>query len=206
MLPASKVLVATSNRGKLREFQALLANLQIVFLTPYDLGIEIEVDETGHTYMENASLKARAYCHLAKTPTLADDSGLEVDALGGAPGIRSARYAPQPGATDADRRQYLLEQLHPFPRPWNARFRCAIALAEASGVLHFFMGICEGQIIPEERGEGGFGYDPIFLVEGKGQTMAELSFSEKNQISHRARALHAAYPTLVEVLSRSFTQ
>ncbi len=202
MSPTPKVLLATTNKGKVREFLGLLTGLEAEILTPKDLGITMEVDETGATYADNASLKVNAYHQLAKIPTLADDSGLEVDALGGAPGLRSARYAPKPGATDADRRQYLLEQLRPFARPWTARFRCVIALAESDGTLHFTEGICEGQIIPEERGQGGFGYDPIFLVEGKNQTMAELTASEKNLLSHRARAIQAAYPILLEILAR----
>ncbi len=202
MSSTPKVLVATTNTGKLKEFRGLLTHLEIEILTPPDLGIEIEVDETGHTYAENAALKAIAYSRLARIPTLADDSGLEGDALGGAPGIRSARYAPKPGAKDADRRQYLLEQLHRFPRPWIARFRCVIAIAESDGTLHFTEGLCEGQIIPEERGQSGFGYDPIFLVEGKNQTMAELTAFEKNQLSHRARAIQTACPILLEVLVR----
>ena len=202
MSPTLKVLLATTNKGKVKEFLGLLIHLEAEILTPGDLGIKIEVNEAGSTYAENAALKVNAYNQLAKIPTLADDSGLEVDALGGAPGIRSARYAPKPGATDADRRQYLLEQLRSFPRPWRARVRWVIASAETDGTLHFTEGICEGQIIPEERGQGGFGYDPIFLVDGKNQTMAELTSLEKNQLSHRARAIHAARPILQEILTR----
>jgi XTP/dITP diphosphohydrolase len=202
MPPTPKVLAATTNKGKLKEFQGLFTDLGLEFLTPRDFGIELDIDETGDTYAENAGLKARAYAKLVGIPVLADDSGLEVDALGGAPGIRSARYSPKPGATDADRRQYLLEQLHPFPRPWTARFRCVIAIAESEGMLYFCEGICEGQIIPEARGQTGFGYDPIFQIKGREQTMAELEFTEKNQISHRARAFQAALPILEKGLKK----
>ncbi|GAB4581286.1 MAG: XTP/dITP diphosphatase [Anaerolineales bacterium] len=202
MFPTPKVLLATTNKGKIKEFLGLLSQLNITILTPKDLELDLEVDETGVTYAENAILKAKAYQQLAKMPVLADDSGLEVDALQGAPGVWSARYAPQPGATDADRRKYLLEQLRPYPQPWTARFRCVVALANHQGALHLVEGICEGQIISEERGQGGFGYDPVFLVEGGAKTMAELDFEEKNQRSHRARAVHAAIPIL-EVIARS---
>jgi XTP/dITP diphosphohydrolase len=201
MFYTSKVLLATNNKGKTKEFMALLASLKAEILTPGDLGIELEVDETGTTYAENAALKANAFCSRAGMPVLADDAGLEVEALTGAPGIHSARYAPIPGATDADRRRYLLEQLRPHPGPWHARFRCVIALATPDSPLQFTEGICKGEIIPEERGQGGFGYDPVFLVEGRTQTMAELPAEEKNQISHRARATLAALPLLMEILN-----
>lgn len=200
MSPTSKVLLATTNKGKIKEFLVLLTPLNAEILTPPDLEIDLDVDETGETYAANAALKAEAYCLRAGIPVLADDSGLEVDALGGAPGVRSARYAPKPGATDADRRQYLLEKLQSYPRPWTARFRCVIAVAVPGGEMQFSEGTCEGEIIPEERGSGGFGYDPVFLVAGRTQTMAELNFDEKNQISHRARATQAALPLLNQIL------
>lgn len=200
MFPTSKVLLATTNKGKIKEFMALLNHLQAEILTPQDLGINMEVDETGETYAANAALKAEAFCLRAGLPALADDSGLEVDALNGAPGIRSARYAPTPGATDADRRRYLIENLKSYPRPWNARFRCVIAIATPDCALQFTEGTCDGEIIPEERGQGGFGYDPVFLIAGGAQTMAELNSEDKNQISHRARATQAALPILKKIL------
>ena len=204
MSPTLKVLLATTNKGKQKEFQSLLINLDAQLLTPEQLNIELDVNETGGNYAENAALKAKAYAIQTKMLVLADDSGLEVDALGGAPGIRSARYAPQPGATDADRRQFLLKQLRSFPRPWTARFRCVIAIADTNRTIHFSDGTCEGQIIPEERGQGGFGYDPIFLVEGQNLTMAELPFGTKNQLSHRARAVQAAIPLIENILKKLF--
>lgn len=203
MSSTSKVLLATHNAGKIKEFLALLAALKVEILTPHDLGIVLEVDETGHTYAENAALKANAFQIQAGIPTLADDSGLEVDALYGEPGIRSARYAPLPLANDADRRRYLLAQLRPHPSPWTARFRCVLAVAAPGKPAYFAEGTCEGQIIPEERGDGGFGYDPIFLIEGRNQTMAELGADEKNQLSHRARAVQAVIPLLRDILKNS---
>jgi len=194
-----QLLIATQNQGKFREIQALLADLEIELLTPADLGLDFDVKETGTTYAQNAALKARAYAKASGLWALADDSGLEVDALGGEPGLYSARYAPQPNATDADRRDYLLEKLGPHPRPWTARFRCVVALTHSGADPHFETGICPGEIIPEERGDHGFGYDPIFLVEGMDRTMAELSMEEKNHLSHRARAIKAIIPTLTSL-------
>ncbi len=191
-----EILVATANRGKLHEIQSLLADLPLRLLIPADLGLSLEVAETGDTYAANAALKASAFARLAGLLTLADDSGLEVDALGGLPGVRSARFSPLPGANDADRRSYLLAQLDGKPRPWTAHFHCTVALAEADGETTYFEGDCPGEIIPGERGTNGFGYDPIFLLPELGRTMAELSMDEKNQLSHRARAIKAAIPTL----------
>ena len=191
-----KILLATANRGKLHEIQALLAGLPLRLLIPADLGLSLQVAETGDSYAVNAALKATAFARLAGMLALADDSGLEVDALGGLPGVRSARFSPLPGATDADRRSYLLEQLAGKPRPWAAHFHCTVALAEADGEITYFEGDCPGEIIPAERGTNGFGYDPIFLLPELGHTMAELSTDEKNQLSHRARAIKAAIPTL----------
>jgi len=191
-----EILVATANRGKLHEIQSLLADLPLRLLIPADLGLSLEVAETGDTYAVNAALKATAFARLAGMLTLADDSGLEVDALGGLPGVRSARFSPLPGANDTDRRSYLLAQLGGKPRPWTAHFHCTVALVETDGEIAYFEGDCPGEIIPAERGSNGFGYDPIFLLPEMGRTMAELSTDEKNQLSHRARAIKAALPTL----------
>lgn len=196
-----KLLLATGNPGKLREFRALLVDLESQLLAPGDLDLHLGVEEKGDTYAENAAHKARTYAHHTGLVSLADDSGLEVAALDGAPGLFSARFAPQPGATDADRRAILLQQLQPHPRPWNARFRCTVALATPERVVNLTEGTCPGEIIPEERGQGGFGYDPIFLISELGKTMAELSMAEKNQISHRARAVRAAIPLLKDLLA-----
>lgn len=191
-----KLLLASNNQGKLNEIQALLDGLEITVVTPGELGIDLRVDEVGSTYVENAALKAQAFSRAAGMVALADDSGLEVDCLGGAPGLHSARYSPQPGATDADRRRYLLEKLAEYPSPWRARFRCTVALAQPEGILVIAQGECPGEVIPEERGLNGFGYDPIFWIPEAGRTMAELTLDEKNRLSHRARAVQAALPDL----------
>lgn len=194
------LLLASTNKGKIREIKTLLAEAPIDLLTPLDLDLQVEVREEGHTYADNAALKALAFAQRTGLLTLGDDSGLEVEALNGAPGLHSARYAPQPGASDADRRHFLLQNLQSHLRPWSARFHCTVALATPGGELRFAEGECRGEIIPEERGEHGFGYDSIFLIPAKGRTMAELSLEEKNQLSHRGRAVKAAIPLLLELL------
>lgn len=203
----TRLLIATNNKGKRREIQAILGptHLDVELVLPADVGLHLDVDETGSTYAENAALKAEAFCRLSGLLTLADDSGLEVETLGNEPGIRSARYAPWPGATDADRRHYLLEKLTASgaPRPWAARFRCTIALAAPGRPLKYAEGVCPGQIISEERGSNGFGYDPIFWMPELGCTMAELSEEHKNQLSHRARALAAALPVLEMLIEKA---
>jgi len=195
------LLIASSNPGKLREIQAVLGDLPCRLLLPADLNLTLDVEESGLTYAENAALKAHAYWRATGLPCLADDSGLEVDALDGAPGLHSARYAPQPGANDADRRRLLLYNLTGRPRPWTARFLCTVAVADTTGRLHFSQGVCPGEIIPEERGNDGFGYDPIFQLNELSLTMAELTLAQKNTLSHRARALIAARPHLLDMLS-----
>jgi XTP/dITP diphosphohydrolase len=194
-----KLLIASGNPGKLDEIGALLAGLDLKLVTPRQLGLELDVHESGETYAENAAKKAMAFSAASGLATLADDSGLEVDALGGLPGIRSARFSPVPGASDADRRAYLLERLTGLPRPWRAHFHCTVALALPGREILFTEGDCHGEIIPQERGSNGFGYDPIFLIPEMGRTMAELSMDEKNRLSHRARALKAAIPLLTEM-------
>jgi XTP/dITP diphosphohydrolase len=201
MSPAPiRLLIATNNPGKRRELQALLADLPLEILLPSEIGIELHPAEEGESYAENARHKAITFARASGLPSLADDSGLEVDALGGAPGLHSARYHPRPGATDAERRALLLEHLRPFPRPWSARFRAVVALAHPNGEIHLAEGICEGEIIPEERGQNGFGYDPIFLLNELGRTMAELSLEEKNRLSHRARAVQGLRPFILRYL------
>ncbi len=190
------LLIATNNRGKLEEVRALLAGLPVQLVTPDEAGIDLHVNEDGRSYGENAEKKAVAFARLSGMVSLADDSGLEVEALGGAPGLYSARYLPKPGATDADRRSFLLGNLKGKPRPWLARFRAAIAIAVPRGTVQVVEGECPGEIIPEERGTGGFGYDPIFLIPGLDRTMAELDMQEKNRLSHRARAVLKARPIL----------
>jgi XTP/dITP diphosphohydrolase len=193
------LLLATNNKGKVAEIKDLLAGLGLDLLTPADIGLNLEVAEDGETYAENATKKALAFAQASGLVALGDDSGLEVDALDGQPGLHSHRFSPLPNASDADRRKYLLEQLGDKPRPWTARFRATVAVATPAGEVRLAAGQCEGEIIPEERGTGGFGYDPIFLIPELGQTMAELDMQEKNRLSHRARAVQNAAPILKEI-------
>lgn len=196
----TKLLIATNNKGKIVEFEELLAGSGIEFITPAQINLQLEVEEDGSTYRENAAKKARAFAQASGLISLADDSGLEVKALDGAPGLYSARYSPKPGAKDADRRAFLLANLKDKPRPWTAHFHATIAIAKPNGEIEFTEGNCHGEIIPEERGTGGFGYDPIFLLTDLGRTMAELGMEEKNNLSHRARAVMAALPVLKAIL------
>ncbi len=196
-----KLLLATANVGKASEMRAVLSILPIEILDLNNLSFHLSVPEDGTTYQENAVKKALAYLSASGLPTLADDSGLEVDALNGEPGIFSARYSKLPQASDSDRRAFLLSRLQDKPRPWTARFRCVLALALPQQEAVLFEGICEGEIIPEERGQGGFGYDPIFLIPTLNRTMAELDLSQKNAISHRGRALQLLIPYLTRLLS-----
>ncbi len=193
-----KLLLASNNPGKLREILALLEDLPLELVTPRQAGLLLDVAEDGSTYAENAARKALAFSRAGGMLTLADDSGLEVEALHGEPGVHSARYLPRPGVTDADRRAYLLQKLKGLPHPWQAYFRCTVALTDPSGLIQFAEGSCPGEIIPEERGQDGFGYDPIFLLPELGRTMAELTMEEKNRLSHRARAIIAARPLLIQ--------
>jgi XTP/dITP diphosphohydrolase len=193
-----RLLLGTHNAGKRREWRALLDGLDVEILLPVDVGLTLDVKETGTTYTENALLKARTYAAASDLPTLADDSGLEVDALDGAPGIRSARYKL---GSDQVRYRALLEALEGVPPPARmARFRCIAALVLSDDREFTTEGVCEGIITMEPSGEGGFGYDPVFYVPSHGQTMAELSTETKNRISHRARAAKALRPLLARVI------
>ena len=193
-----KLLIATNNKGKVKEIQALLEGLGLELVTPQQLGLQLEVEEDGRNYAENAVKKASAFAQASGLISLGDDSGLEVDVLGGKPGLHSNRFGPQP-ATDATRRRYLLDQLASLPRPWTARFRATVAVAVPGSEVRLATGICEGEIIPEERGNNGFGYDPLFLIPTLGRTMAELEMEQKNRLSHRARAVQNAIPILKEI-------
>jgi XTP/dITP diphosphohydrolase len=195
------LLLATNNPGKVAEIKAILSGLGLHLVTPADLGLQLEVTEDGQTYAENASEKAAAFAAASQLVSLGDDSGLEVDALGGQPGVHSHRFIPLPTATDADRRVYLLSRLQDKPHPWTAHFHAAVAVAVPGGSLRLVSGRCDGEIIPVERGSNGFGYDPIFFIPELGQTMAELGMEEKNQLSHRARAVRNAFPILKEIFS-----
>jgi XTP/dITP diphosphohydrolase len=196
------LLIATNNKGKVKELQDLLNDTDIELVTPAQIDLDLDVIEDGDTYAENATKKAIAFAQASGLVSLADDSGLEVDVLDGAPGLYSARYSPKPNATDKDRRLYLLQNLQEKPHPWTARFHATIAIATPNAKIHLTEGFCEGEIIPEERGTGGFGYDPIFLLQELGKTMAELSMDEKNHLSHRARAVMKAKPVLRKLFTR----
>jgi XTP/dITP diphosphohydrolase len=179
---ARRLVIASGNAGKLREYRALLAE------TGFELvAFDSEVDEVGETYAENARLKAETACSRSGLPSLGDDSGVEVEALGGFPGLHSARLAPTQEARTAE----LLRRLEGKPRPWNARFVCVVALAAPKRETQFFEGECRGEIVPEWRGQAGFGYDPIFLVPGTGKTFGEMPPEEKRLYSHRARAVQS---------------
>ena len=196
-----RIVLATTNPGKLREFGRLLAEgglpLKVVGLAEVGLSAP---PETGVTFAENAILKARQAALGSGLPALADDSGLEVDALGGAPGVYSARYAGA-AADDEANRQRLIAELARVPEvARTGRFRCAIAMALPDGAVEAVEASCEGRLITEPRGSGGFGYDPLFLFPERGLTMAELSMAEKNVISHRGQATALALPMLRRLL------
>lgn len=199
------LVIATSNRGKLAELRELLSALPVEVLGMQEaLGEPLDIAEEGETFEANAIHKATVVANAAGMLTLADDSGLEVDALGGEPGVHSARFAG-PDATDAKNNAKLLAALRGLAgEAKTARFRCVLALVEPgkAAPLAVVEGRCEGVIAEEARGEGGFGYDPLFIVAETGRTMAELSAAEKNRLSHRARALEAMLPKLRAVLER----
>jgi XTP/dITP diphosphohydrolase len=184
-----RLAVASRNPGKIREILAICADWPVAWLTADRRWPEVE--ETGRTYLENATLKATAVSLALAVPAIADDSGIEVDALGGAPGVRSARYAG-PHATDQRNLDKLIDAIRDVsPEERTARYRCvALVAAQDGGILHA-EATCEGTLVTEPRGEGGFGYDPIFVARGETRTMAELSPEEKDAISHRGKAFRA---------------
>ena len=194
------LLLATTNPGKVREYLKLLEGIPLQVVTLEEVAISGVVEETGATIEENAALKAREYARLSCLLTIADDSGLEVEALGGEPGVRSARYAGD--VSDQERNRVLLARLESTPEERRrARFRCVIAIASPDGSLESSEGTCEGFIAREPRGEYGFGYDPIFYLPDPGKHMAELPLEVKNRISHRARAMAGAR-AILERLAR----
>lgn len=182
-----KVILASNNKNKIREMQQILAPFGMEVLSQREAGADFEVEETGTTFAENAELKAKAVYERLGCAVIADDSGLAVDALNGAPGVYSHRYAGE-NATDEERCQKLLHELADVPaEKRTARFLCEICYLEENGEKHFFTGSCEGVIGTEPKGENGFGYDPVFYSGGK--SLAEMTDDEKNQISHRGNAL-----------------
>ena len=192
----SCLLLATSNPGKVREYENLLKSLPFKLVTLVERGITTVVDEVGESLEENARLKATLLAAESQLLALADDSGLEVDALGGEPGRLSARYAGE-GASDRDRINYLLSRLSNVPWPKrSASFRCVIAVATPGGEVELCSGECRGIIILEPRGEQGFGYDPVFYLPELDKTMSELSLETKNRVSHRGQAAGKVYQVL----------
>ena len=194
MMP--KLLLATNNQAKVREYLRLLHDVPFKLVTLAEEGIAFEISETGASLEENAILKATTYAAMSQTPALADDSGLEVDALGGEPGVRAARYAGE-NSSDKKRVDYLLAKLEDIPpEERSARFRCVIAIATPAGKVELCSGECLGLISLEPKGKMGFGYDPIFYLPELGKTMAELPMEVKNQLSHRGKAAREACQVL----------
>lgn len=194
------LLLATTNPGKLQEFREIFAGLPFQLTTLAEQQIDLEVEETGATFAENALLKAQAYTRASGLLTLADDSGLEIDALGGEPGVRSARW-PSAETPYSERFRLIFQRLAGLASEQRtARFRCVIALAQPKGWYETVEGVCEGVIAPEARGTHGFGYDPIFLIPALGRTTAELPPEEKHRISHRGRAARAAREVLLRLI------
>ena len=182
MADRPRLVIASGNAGKLHEYRDLLSNAGFELVA-----FDSEVDEVGETYAENARLKAEEAAARSGLPSLGDDSGIEVDALGGFPGVRSARLA----TTQPERTAELWRRLDGHPRPWSARFVCVVALATPGGETRFFEGECRGEVWPEARGTNGFGYDPVFGVPGTGKTFGEMPAEDKRRYSHRAAAVRA---------------
>ena len=198
----AKLLLATGNEGKLRELRSLFCELPYELVTLTEVGVSVKVDESGNSLEENARLKATIFADESQLLTLADDSGLEVDALGGQPGVLSARYAGE-NASDSERIDYLLSRLKGVP--WEKRrahFKCVIAIATPDGQVEFSSGACLGIITLKPGGEQGFGYDPVFYLPRLGKTMAELPLEVKNRVSHRGKAARKAYRVLERLKER----
>lgn len=197
-----KLVVATKNPGKLQELRVLLADKGWEILSMDAFPSMQPVKEDGKTFVENALKKARSVAYFTGLTALADDSGLEVDALGGEPGIHSARFGGE-GLSDEERNALLLKRLKGVPpEERGARFRCVMALVTPRGEEYVVEGVCEGFIAQEPRGKGGFGYDPVFYLPSRGKTMAQLPAEEKNSISHRAKALEKMAGILDSILER----
>jgi XTP/dITP diphosphohydrolase len=199
-----KIILATQNQGKIKELQELLMDEDIIVLSLSDIPDWEDVEENGATFAENAAIKARETVRRTGLVALADDSGLEVDALNGAPGVHSARFAGEPKDDERnnDKLLHLLEKIPQDKR--TARFRCALVVATPSGKEYLTEGTVEGQILTERRGTDGFGYDPIFYLPEYARTMAELNLTEKNRLSHRAQAFRKVIPILKSLKDEEF--
>lgn len=194
-----KLLLSTNNPDKVREFREILAGLPLEVVTPADVGLNLEVEETGSTFAENAALKARAFHEASGLLSLSDDSGLEVDALGGEPGVYSSRYAGLPNG--AEKNQLILAKLEGLPaKQRGCKYVCEIVIVDEDGRLYRCRGVMEGQIAFKARGDGGFGFDPIFFVPRYGRTVAQLSAEMKNRVSHRGRAGRRALKVLQKLM------
>ena len=203
-MPSTRLLIATHNQGKVQEYRHLLDDLPLELVSLDDLGISEDVEETGSTFLENAWLKARTYSRIGGILTLSDDSGLEVDALGGQPGIHSARYGGEACRNDEDRLSLLLSNMKDVPWPRRtARFRCCIAICQPEGAELSVVGSVAGMIQYEPKGSEGFGYDPVFYLPSFARTMSELSMEIKNRISHRGDATVRAVRALDRLMARS---
>jgi len=199
-----KLLIATNNLHKLDEFKEIFAELPIAITSLAEEGITLDPDETGLTFEENAIIKAQAFAEVSDLPVLADDSGLEVDALDGEPGVYSARYQNTAKGDHVGRYQIVLDKLAAKNLPWSkrtARFRCVIAVATKQHLIGTVEGTAEGFVDYEPKGENGFGYDPVFFMPEFNQTMGEMSAAQKHSISHRGRAARAAIPLIKKLLS-----
>ncbi len=197
-----KIVLATKNKGKIAEFSGLFRPLDCEVVSLLDLGDIPTVEEDGATFLDNAVKKAKGYSQATGLIALADDSGLEVDALGGAPGVHSARYAG-PEATDEENNAKLLRELEGMgPEQRTCRFKCVLALYAPGGELLTAEGACEGVVAEQPLGDGGFGYDPIFYIPELGRSMAQLTPEEKNRISHRGRAIRELEPRLRDFLAK----
>ena len=198
-----KLLLATTNRGKINEYRSLLKGLPFQLTTPPEEEIYIDVEEDYDSMEENARHKAITFADASGLIALADDSGLEVDALGGEPGVRSARYAGD-DASDSERNEYLLAKINNIPmEKRTARFKCVIAVAVPSGKVEICSGECPGAINYQPKGDNGFGYDPVFYIPDLDRTMAELTPEIKNKVSHRAQAARKAYRILEQIAEKT---
>ena len=191
-----QLLVATRNRDKLKELRALLAELNLEVISAADIPGLHDVVEDAATVKDNAIKKAVETARFAKKLTLADDTGLEVDALNGEPGVRSARYAGEEASYFENNKKLLKSLEGVAGEKRSARFRCVVAIADENGLVDTVEGVCNGVLIEKEKGGGGFGYDPLFIPDGQVKTFAELSLEVKNRISHRAKALQKACAVL----------
>lgn len=198
-----RLILASNNKAKLREFKRLTAGMDVELLSQSEAGLELDVDETGATFEENAYLKAKAVTDLSGCAAVADDSGLVVDALDGAPGLYSARYGPGHDATDSDRYNYLLAQLGDA-KDRSARFVCCVCCTLPDGTVIRSRGESEGEILYGPRGEGGFGYDPIFRSLGSDKSNAELTAEEKDRISHRGKAAREFIEKFREYMDKEY--